>query len=81
MITGINETAFKHKRATVANRGHESECCTHCSAAGLTYENLVILMVHLQQPCVIPCRFVLEINKPACNFHSVIFLRPVRRIA
>jgi hypothetical protein len=34
------------------------------SSAGLTNQNLVILMVHLQQLCVIPCRFVLEVTSP-----------------
>jgi hypothetical protein len=37
------------------------------SSAGVTYQNLVILMVHLQQPCVIPCRFVLETSPPVIS--------------
>jgi len=32
-------------------------------SAGLTYQNLVILRAHLQQPCLISCRFVLQITR------------------
>jgi len=40
-------------------------------SAGLTYQNLVILRVRLQQPCLIPCRFLLEITRTSPSVISI----------